>query len=187
MTAAKAGRRTCSELARLLTPDERSRVALCFHGWYETIGGYGYDDARKEMKQQWVAMGRTRKVHFTQDEVRRQLKRPATWASACSGTSATGSCRTAARPAIAPSGTSWMQHGKQVISGWTGPDTWGRTFARNPAHPQVFQWYQDYLAALLKVYGPVVDGFVWDETFYIRTGATTRRPSRPTVTGRCSC
>ena len=66
--------------------------------------------------------------------------------------------------------------GRKVVSGWTGPDTWGQTFARNPAHPQVRRWYQDYLAALLKAYGPVVDGFVWDETFYIRTAATTRPP-----------
>ncbi len=48
------------------------------------------------------------------------------------------------------------QQGKKV-SGWTGPDTWGQTLARNPAHPQVCQWYRDYLAALLKAEGKKVD------------------------------
>ena len=59
----KGWEKDVKELARLLTPDERRRVALCFHGWYENIGGYGFDDAKKEIKPQWVAMGRTRKVH----------------------------------------------------------------------------------------------------------------------------
>ena len=52
-------------------PGERHHVALCFHGWYENLGGYSFDDAKQEIKPEWVAMGRTRKVHLTRDEVRR--------------------------------------------------------------------------------------------------------------------
>jgi hypothetical protein len=172
----KGWEKDVQELARLLPPDQRRRVALCFHGWYETIGGYGYDDARKEMKQQWVAMGRTRKVRFTQDEVRRQLKMARDLGFRVLWYFGDGILQDSGTPCYRPEWDFVDEHGKQVVSGWTGPDTWGRTFARNPAHPQVSQWYQDYLAALLKAYGPVVDGFVWDETFYIRTGATTRVP-----------
>ncbi len=163
------------ELARLLTPDERRRVALCFHGWYENIGGYGYDDVKKEMKQQWVAMGRTRKVSFTQDEVRRRLKRARDLGFRVLWYFGDGVLQDSGAPCYRPEWDFVDQQGKKV-SGWTGPDTWGQTFARNPAHPQVCQWYRDYLAALLRAYGPVVDGFVWDETFYIRTAATTRAP-----------
>jgi hypothetical protein len=163
------------ELARLLTPEERRRVALCFHGWYENIGGYGYDDAKKEMKPQWVAMARTRKVSFTQDEVRRRLKAARDLGFRVLWYFGDGVLQDSGAPCYRPEWDFVDGEGKKV-SGWTGPDTWGRTFARNPAHPQVCRWYQDYLAALVKAYGPVVDGFVWDETFYIRTAATTRAP-----------
>ena len=63
-----------NELARLLKPEERRRVALCFHGWYESLGGYSYDDSTGKMKTEWTAMGRTRKVHLTQEEMKRRLR-----------------------------------------------------------------------------------------------------------------
>jgi len=65
--------------------------------------------------------------------------------------------------------------GKKV-SGWTGPDTRGQTFARNTARPEVSRWYREYLAALLRASGPFVDGFVWDESNYVRVGAITAFP-----------
>ena len=74
-----------------------------------------------------------------------------------------------------------VREGKR--GGWTGPDTWGDTFARNPAHPEVFQWDQDYLAALLRSFGAELDGFVWDETFYVRAGTITLQP-RPAYCDR---
>ncbi len=172
----KGWEKDVKELARLLTRDERRRVALCFHGWYENIGGYGFDDAKKEMKPQWVAMARTRKVPFTQDEVRRRLKLAHDLGFRVLWYFGDGVLQDSGAPCYRPEWNFVDAEGKKVVSGWTGPDTFGQTFARNPAHPQVRRWYQDYLAALLKAYGPVVDGFVWDETFYIRTAATTRAP-----------
>eukprot|EP00662_Eupelagonemidae_sp_cell21_P057542 gene57542-biopygen85325 len=38
---------------------------------------------------------------------------------------------------------------------------------QNPVHPDVFAWYVRYLKGLLRTFGDVIDGFVWDETFYI--------------------
>ena len=63
-----------NELARLIKPEDRRRVALCFHGWYESLGGYSYDDSTGKMKTEWTAMGRTRKVHLTQEEMKRRLR-----------------------------------------------------------------------------------------------------------------
>ena len=167
------------ELARLLTPEERRRVALCYHGWYETIGGYAYDDAKQEIKQQWVGMGRTRKVPLSQDEVRRQLKLARDLGFRMLALlRRRRCCRTAPRrPAIGPQ---WdlVADRRRKDHRLDGPDTWGTTYARNPAHPQVFQWYQDYLAALLQAFGPVIDGFVWDETLHIRERASPRTPQR---------
>ena len=37
----------------------------------------------------------------------------------------------------------------------------------NPMDPQNRRWFTSYLKALLRVFGDVIDGFVWDETFYI--------------------
>ncbi|MBL7042068.1 MAG: hypothetical protein ISR77_25765 [Pirellulaceae bacterium] len=167
--------RDIRELARLLTPAERRRVALCLHGWYETIGGYGFDDAKKEMKPAWIAMERTRRISLTQDEVRRRLKVARDLGFRVLLYYADGLLQDSGVPCYRPEWDFVDWDGKKV-TGWTGPDTWGQTYASNPAHPQVFQWYQDYLAALLRAYGPFVDGFVWDETYHMRTGAIARSP-----------
>ena len=66
--------------------------------------------------------------------------------------------------------------GRQDAAAGPGRTPGAQTFARNPAHPEVRQWYHDYLAALLRSFGPVVDGFVWDETFYVRAGTIALQP-----------
>lgn len=163
------------ELGRLLSPEERPRVALCLHGWYETIGGYSYDDATKAMKPEWVAMGRTRKVHLTQDEIRRRLKLARDLGFRVLLYFADGLLQDSGVPCYRPDWDFVDEKGAK-ISGWTGPDTWGQTFARNPANPQVSQWHRDYLAALLKAFGTDLDGFVWDESYYIGVGAIVKSP-----------
>lgn len=164
-----------AELARLLGPEERRRVALCFHGWYETIGCYGYDEAKQEMKPEWIAMARTRRISFTQAEIRRRLRLARAQGFRVLLYYGDGLLQDTGAPGYRAEWDYIGLDGKPV-TGWTGPDTWKQTHARNPAHPKVSQWYKDYLAALLKAYGPDVDGFVWDETFYIRTGAIALRP-----------
>jgi hypothetical protein len=164
------------ELAKQLTLDQRHHVALCFHAWYDNLGGYCYDDTRKELKQEWVAMGRTRKVQFTQDEVRRRLKLAKDLGFRVLFYFADGMLQDSGADGYRPEWDFVDLEGKK-ISGWEGPDTWEKTFARNPAIPEVAKWYQDYLVALLKAYGPDLDGFVWDETFHMSLGAMTRTPN----------
>ncbi|NLF07702.1 MAG: hypothetical protein GX594_06950, partial [Pirellulaceae bacterium] len=53
--------RDVRELARLLKPEERRRVALCLHGWYDNLGEYSFDSQAKRMKPRWTAMAHTRK------------------------------------------------------------------------------------------------------------------------------
>ena len=163
------------ELARLLTPAERQHVALCFHGWYENLGGYSFDPAKKEIKPEWVAMGRTRKVRFTRRSMRQQLKLARDLGFRVLLYFGDGLLQDSGTPDYRPQ---WdlVRLGEGRRGGWTGPDTWGETFARNPAHPDVRRWYRDYLAALLRSFGPAIDGFVWDETFYVRTGTITLSP-----------
>ena len=162
--------RDVKELARLLTPAERRRVALCYHGWYETIGGYSYDDAKKEMKDHWLGMGRTRKAPLSPGELRRQFKLARDLGFRVLLYFADGLLQDSAAPTgYRPAWDFVGEHGEKV-GGWQGPDTWGNTYARNPANPQVFQWHQDYMAALLKAFGADLDGFVWDETMHMRQG-----------------
>lgn len=166
------------ELARLLTPEERRRVALCFHGWYESIGGYGYDDATGKMKTAWTAMERTRKVRLTREEVQRRLRFARQRGFRVLWYFADGLLQDsqAPFPGCYHPEWDWRDGAGNRISGWQGPDTWGPTYARNPAHPEVVRWYSNYLRALLDAYGPEVDGFVWDETFHMRLGLITRHP-----------
>ena len=43
----------------------------------------------------------------------------------------------------------------------------GETYAQNPLHPEVREFYLRYIQALLEEYGKEVDGFIWDETFVV--------------------
>jgi hypothetical protein len=53
--------------------------------------------------------------------------------------------------------------------GGRAPDTKGRTYAQNPLHPEVRDFYLKYIRALLDEFGKEVDGFIWDETYTVGT------------------
>lgn len=171
----KGWEKDVAELAKLLTPEERKRVALCFHGWYDAIGTYCYDASARRMLDEWTAMARTRNVPMTKDEVRRKLRLAREQGFRVLMYFGDGLLQDSGSPGYRPEWDYTAPAGNK-ITGWEGPDTWDKTYARNPANPEVAQWYQDYLAALIEAYGAEVDGFVWDETFYIRTGMTTLKP-----------
>ena len=77
-------------LAEWLRPEERRRVALCLHGWYDGLGSYCYDAISGRMKTEWLAFGPSQRIRMTQDELRRRLRLATTWGFACSCISATG-------------------------------------------------------------------------------------------------
>ena len=56
-----------------------------------------------------------------------------------------------------------------TFPGWKGPDSIGQPWMMDPSVPELRYWYRGYLKALLDEYAKDVDGFVWDETFYIET------------------
>jgi hypothetical protein len=171
--------RDVNELARLLKPEERRRVALCFHGWYESLGGYSYDDATGKMKTEWIAMGRTRKVHLTQDEVKRRLQvaKDLGFRVMLYFGDGLGQDSKSPTPGCYHADWDYRDASGNRINGWEGPDTWGTNYIRNPSHPEVVAWYSRYLKALLTAYGSAVDGFVWDETNYIPLGLIAQKPA----------
>ncbi|MBN1420176.1 MAG: discoidin domain-containing protein [Planctomycetes bacterium] len=162
-------------LGEWLAPGERSRVALCLHGWYDALGAYAYDAEARKIKDEWVAFARTRKVAFTQDEIRRRIRAARSQGFRALLYFADGLAADSGVPGYRDDWAYRDAEGRR-ISGWQGPDTFGKTFLRNPAHPEVFQWYIGYMDALLAAFGPDVDGFVWDETFHARIGQIAATP-----------
>ena len=162
-------------LANWLKPAERRRVALCLHGWYDALGSYCYDAQAGKMKQEWTAFERTRKVKFTQAELKRRLRLARDLGFHALLYFGDGLAMDSGVPGYHDDWAYRDAKGDK-ITGWQGPDTFGTTYLLNPAHPQVLGWFTNYMAALLQTYGAETDGFVWDETFHARLGQIAAVP-----------
>ena len=168
-----------NELGRLLRPEERPRVALCLLGWYDSLGGYCYDDSTGKLRTEWIAARqRTCNLRLTQEEVKRRLRLAKRLGFRVLLYFADGMVQDSKAPIAGCYHPEWdyRDAAGNRITGWQGPDTWGMTYMRNAAHPEVARWYRRYLAALLTAYGPDVDGFVWDETFHMSLGLLAQKP-----------
>ncbi len=159
-----------------MTPQQRGRVALCLHGWYDGLGSYSFDTNNNVMKSNWLAFAPTERVPMSITNMRFRMQFAKTNGFRVLLYFADG--------LLTDNGGSWYNPSTvyqdpygNTISGWTGPDTYGQTYAMNPANPTVINFYTNYLNALLATFGDLVDGFVWDETFYIRQGAVTLTPA----------
>ena len=71
-----------------------------------------------------------------------------------------------------------------TFPGWKGPDSLGQPLKMDPSVPALQDWYRGYLAALLDEYGKDIDGFVWDETFYIPLGFVSYSMTTPAYADR---
>ena len=158
-----------------LKPDERRRVVLCLHGWYDALGSYCFDAANRRMKSEWIAFEKTRKVTFTEAELKRRIRLAKEAGFRVLLYYGDGVNADSGYPGYRDE-WAYRDARNERIEGWQGPDTFGTTYFRNPAHPEVVAWYHDYLAALLKTYGTEIDGVVWDETFHMRIGWIAARP-----------
>jgi F5/8 type C domain len=163
-------------LASWLKPSEHHRVALCLHGWYDALGSYCYDVQAHRMKEQWIAFERTRKVAFTQAELKRRLRLAHDLGFRVLLYFADGVAADSGVPGYRDDWAYRDAKGNK-ISGWQGPDTFGTTYMRNLGLPEVVSWHTNYLAALLQTYGADTDGFVWDETFHGSLGMISLAPN----------
>ncbi|MGD0816500.1 MAG: beta-galactosidase GalA [Verrucomicrobiota bacterium] len=165
-----------AHLAGWLTPAQKARVVLCMHGWYDGLGHYSFDITNNVMLSNWVAFGPTLQIPMSTNDMRFRLQYARTNGFRVLLYFADG--------LLSDSGGWWYDPdwvyydtSGDTIAGWSGPDTFWTTFAMNPANPEVANFYTNYLNALLATYGDLVDGFVWDEMFYIRQGAITLTPA----------
>ena len=170
-------------LAELLTPEERGRVLCCYHGRYADNCTYLLDPETGKIRSEWNAMALTRNVPFTIERVKKELRLAKSLGFRTCFYFADGLLQDSGHPAyrpdwnfvnltkgVHPPGSYGFLNTEGNVNGWTGPDTWGLTYVRDPGNPEVAKWYSDYLDALLETFGEDLDAFVWDETYYIFQG-----------------
>jgi hypothetical protein len=182
-------------LAKLVAPEDRRKVFLALHGWYDYVGRYSLDGGRGVFDAQWTAFPSALAPH-----IQSLPDAPDT------GTGAAGAGLIWPRKSVKAmrpvqmsladmhrriryakdkgfrvgiyyaDGTNACDGVKDIYDpskvlrwgGWVGPDTKGKTYTQNPLHPGVREFYLKYIRALLDEYGKEVDGFIWDETFVVR-------------------
>jgi hypothetical protein len=176
-------------LTKLVLPGDRNKVCLALHGWYDYVGRYTFDARRRSLARRWTALPSAldprvqalghevdkttgvvwhrksvkamRPVSMSIPEVHRRIQygKKRGFRVALYFSDGTNACD-ALKDIFAP---------EKVLrwGGWAGPDTTGRIYAQNPLHPEVREFYLDYIHALLEEYGQDVDGFIWDETFVV--------------------
>lgn len=179
--------RDIDTLVKLIAPEDRPKVFLALHGWYDCVGRYAFNWQKQAFDKEWTAFPsaldpRTQSLSNGSDsgtgyrwpENSVQAMRPVPMSLVemhrrihyakdkgfrvgiyyADGTNATDGVKEVYDP-------SKVLH----WGGWEGPDTVGKTYAQNPLHPEVREFYLRYIQGLLAEYGKEVDGFIWDETF----------------------
>ncbi len=176
-------------LARLLAPEDRRKVFLALHGWYDYLGQYSFDARNELFFKEWTAFSNASDPHFQslpdapdngsgliwpKDAVK--AMRPVPMSLEDMHRRIRYAKDKGLRVGIyfadgmnACDGLKEIYDPSKVLhwGGWEGPDTAGKTYTQNPLHPDVRQFYLKYTQALLDEYGKEVDGFVWDETFTV--------------------
>ena len=179
-------------LTKLIAPEDRSKVFLALHGWYGYIGQYAFDWRKGAFFKEWIAFpnaldphfqsladvpyGGTEGYNWQKNSVKATRPVPMSLAEMhrrihyakdkgfrvgiyyADGTNASDGVKEIYDPSKV---LRW--------GGWEGPDTKGKTYAQNPLHPEVREFFVKYIRALLDEYGREVDGFIWDEPFTVGT------------------
>ena len=180
-------------LTKLIAPEDRRKVFLALHGWYGYIGQYAFDWRKGVFFKEWIAFPNALDPHFQsladapyfgpegynwqKNSVR--ATRPVPMSLAEMHKRIHYAKDKGFRVGIyyadglnACDGVKEIYDPSKVLhwGGWEGPDTKGKTYAQNPLHPEVREFFVKYIQALLDEYGKQVDGFIWDESSMIRAG-----------------
>ncbi|MBI3117067.1 MAG: hypothetical protein HYZ00_00160, partial [Candidatus Hydrogenedentes bacterium] len=162
---------------KMVAPEDRGKIIFALHGWYDLLGRYTFDAAAGKLDDTWTAFPNaaamkekgfptSEPVAMSQAELHRRIKYAKDKGVRVALYFADGltACEGAGR---------FAEDRVLFWGGWNGPDTQGRAYCQNPVHPEVYQWYVEYLEALLAGYGQEIDALVWDETFIVRAGTLT--------------
>jgi hypothetical protein len=161
-------------LESVIAPEDRHKVLLCCHGWYDYIGRYCYDAAKGTLDREWIAFGN---APNTKNKSPKAVPLPLSLAKVHERLEYAKS--RGFRVGLyfgdglnAGNGLTDIYRPDRVLfwGGWEGPDTKGKTYCQNPLHPDVRAFFKGYLDALLKEFGPDIDALAWDETFHVDSG-----------------
>jgi len=170
-------------LALRIPSRQRDCVAVCLHGWYDYFQQYAYDHHHKKLLSRWTAFPGTYKVPMSLDDMHQRLKFAKRLGFRTLLYFGDGTNSDSGAPNFRSEYVLKDRRGT-TFPGWKGPDSLGRPLKMDPSVPGLRDWYRGYLAALLDEYGKDVDGFVWDETFYIPTGFVSYTRTTPAYADR---
>ncbi|MGA3323723.1 MAG: hypothetical protein ABSF45_04570 [Terriglobia bacterium] len=195
--------RDIDALESRVAPEDRGKVFLALHGWYDYVGRYAFDWRKGVFDKEWTAFpsARTPRVQafanipppeggigWPADSIKAMRPVPTSIADmhrriryakdkgfkvGIYYADGTNACE----------GLKDIYDSSKVLrwGGWEGPDTEGKAYAQNPLHPEVREFYLRYIQALLEEFGKEADGFIWDETFVVRNDNTPSAiPGYPT-------
>jgi len=183
--------RDIDALTKLVASVDRSKVFLALHGWYGYIGQYAFDWRKGVFFKEWTAFPNALDPHFQSlpdapnngtgyiwQKNSVKAVRPVPMSLADMHRRIHYAKDRGFRVGIyyadgtnAGDGVKEVYDPSKVLhsGGWEGPDTKGKTYAQNPLHPEVREFFLKYIQALLDEYGEEVDGFVWDEPYTVGT------------------
>jgi hypothetical protein len=153
---------------RIPQREDRGRVLLCLHGWYDYLGRYAFDEVTGRLDREWMAFPSTRRIPMSVVELRHRLAYARERGFRTVLYFADGVLADDLAPGFDPARFYVDAAGRTNFPVWRGPDTVGTNRYQDPSHPAVRRHYLSYLKALIRKFGRDTDGFVWDETFYIR-------------------
>lgn len=154
-------------LAANIPPQQRHRVAVTVHGWYDVVGSYSYDRETDRFRERWFGQEERwgRAVPLDMAAVRDRLDDARDLGFRVLIYFADG---------LSFDRTTAVGETLDPILGmnsWNGPDVVSELAVASPADAGVRDFFHAYLRALLCEVGDHVDGLVWDETFWPRRGA----------------
>lgn len=181
-------------LERVIPRADRGKVLLALHGWYDYIGRFAFNYRTRSFDKTWKAfpcarlpevqalaktpdpgmkwgvgfhrnvVEKTYPVDMSWPEMHRRIRYAKQRGFRVAVYFADG--------ILACDGVKETYDPSKVLrwGGWRGPEVSGKPYAQNPLHPEVRGYYLAYIDALLSEVGKLADAFIWDETFYVKTG-----------------
>jgi hypothetical protein len=166
--------RDIDKLVKLFDEEDRSRIALTLHGWYDFLGRYCFDEKTKRFDRKWTVMQGTEGRELSLEEIHTRLAYAKKRGFRVLLYFADGLAIDSAAPNYDEALIFREPDGSLRTHYWSGPDTSAQTYIMDPLHPRVQDFFRRYMGALLAEFGDEIDGLNWDETFTIKTNDISR-------------
>ncbi len=150
-------------LVKITMFEDRQKIALCIHGWYDVAGRYSFNEKEGKMDDKWVSLLRGFEISLS--DLHHRINYAKERGFKVLMYFADGILSSDGLP-------DYKKSEAMFERSWNGPDILGRSYLRNLAFDRHVNFYRNYAKALFTEFAAQVDGFVWDETYYIMAGYT---------------